>query len=121
VTSSGSDLAVTVRRDGEASVLVVSGEVDMATAPTLARHVEAVLSEQPGAVVVDLERVTYLASAGITALVQLTIDTHTAKIPCCLVATDRVVLRPLELTGVAPSLVIHPTLDAARSWLRDQR
>ncbi len=102
-------------------MLTVSGDVDMATAPTLTRHVEAVLSGRPAAVVVDLERVTYLASAGITALVQLTIDTHAARIPCCLVATGRVVLRPLELTGVAPNLVIRPTLGAARSWLREQR
>lgn len=50
---------------GGAVVLTVSGEVDMLTAPELAKALHAV----PAALIVDLSKVEFLASAGMTILV----------------------------------------------------
>jgi anti-sigma B factor antagonist len=54
--------------DGE-RVVVVSGEVDVATAPTLDRELEQALA-RPGTVVVDLSGVTFLDSSGCHVLVR---------------------------------------------------
>jgi anti-sigma B factor antagonist len=58
-------LELTVEKHNGATVVLASGEIDMATAPELG----ACMSGLTGEVVVDLERVTFLDSRGIAALV----------------------------------------------------
>ncbi|OOK71032.1 STAS domain protein [Mycobacterium kansasii] len=52
-----------------AVVLAVSGEVDMLTAPQLAEAIQTALAAGPPALIVDLSKVDFLASAGMTVLV----------------------------------------------------
>jgi anti-sigma B factor antagonist len=85
----------------ESTVLVrVSGEIDLASAPSLAR-VLAALEEQPnhGAVVLDVARVSYLDAAGIAVVVDH--DRRMQAYGARLVLRDPspLVRRVLEVTG----------------------
>jgi anti-sigma B factor antagonist len=57
------------RRDGE-MVLVVRGEIDVSVAARFAQELEAVTQAGGARVVVDLEHVTFIDSAGVRELVK---------------------------------------------------
>jgi anti-sigma B factor antagonist len=59
------ELSIVVREADNECVVLVAGEVDMASAPTLAEALESVT----GTVIVDLAAVAYLDSSGIAVLV----------------------------------------------------
>lgn len=98
-------------------VLVVHarGEVDMATVHLLdeqLRAAEAVVVP-PARLVLDLTGVTFLASMGLAQLAthhELCAERGTVL---RIVASDRLVLRPIQLTGLDEILVIVDTLDDA--------
>ncbi|ALL78119.1 Anti-sigma F factor antagonist (spoIIAA-2), Anti-sigma B factor antagonist RsbV [Pseudonocardia sp. Ae168_Ps1] len=89
------------------TVLTVRGEVDTLTAPRLGVALDELLDRPANGdgddrdVAVDLEGVTFLASSGLGVLI------HTARRAArddrrlYVVATNRAVLRPLEVTGSA--------------------
>jgi anti-anti-sigma factor len=58
-------LLISIRNDGDASVVVVTGEIDMASAPQLTDALAAL----HGLVILDLADVTFLDSSGINVLV----------------------------------------------------
>jgi anti-anti-sigma factor len=62
--------------------------------------------------VIDLSEVVFLASVGMAELVRAHRQLR-AEIPVRIVATGRLVLRPLELTRLTDELDIHPTLATA--------
>ncbi|MEQ3554212.1 STAS domain-containing protein [Pseudonocardia nematodicida] len=88
---------------GGLTVLTVRGEVDTLTAPRLGVALDELLDDGApgGSIAVDLEAVTFLASSGLGVLI------HTARRAArdgkqlYVVATNRAVLRPLEVTGSA--------------------
>jgi anti-anti-sigma factor len=99
---------------GDAVVLSVTGEVDMATAPTLEESIKEAIERGPAVLVVDLSRVGFLASAGMSVLIggnQQAGETTSFR----LVATGNATLRPMELTGIASEFSIHATRDQALS------
>jgi anti-sigma B factor antagonist len=51
------------------TLLVVSGELDLATAPQLSRALDAASSEGPATVHLDLSGITFIDCAGLQALV----------------------------------------------------
>ena len=91
-------------------VLTATGELDMMTAPDLENAVREALSEQPAVLVIDLTNVEFLSSAGIAVLLFAHSDD---RVPLRVVAAERIVLRPLELSGLTSELAIHPTLRSA--------
>lgn len=100
---------VTVDHDGDAVVLRVWGELDLATAPRLQRRVETVLRDGPPPVlVIDLSAVTFLASAGMAVLVRAHRGGGAAT-RVRVVAGTRVTRRPLELTKLDCELAVFPT------------
>ena len=99
---------------GAATVLSVSGEVDMATAPDLEESIKDALERGSEVLVVDLSGVSFLASAGMSVLIggnQLAGERTDFR----LVATGSATLRPMELTGIADTFSIHATRDQALS------
>jgi anti-sigma B factor antagonist len=56
-----------VRRHG-ATILIVVGEIDLATSPRLDHRLARVLAGESGKVVVDLDRVTFIDGSGIAVL-----------------------------------------------------
>jgi anti-sigma B factor antagonist len=98
-------------QDG-AVVLEVSGDVDTTTAPALAQAADEALAAAPPLLVVDLARVEFLASPGLTAL--LTIHRNAGPgTTVRIVAAGRATLRPIQLTGLEDSFALFPTREAA--------
>jgi anti-anti-sigma factor len=64
-------LTFDVLRDGEAALLGVAGEIDMATAPVLEQAALALLDERPRRLVLDFSGVPFCDSSGIGVLVRL--------------------------------------------------
>lgn len=99
-----------------AVVLAVSGEVDMLSAPQLAEAMHTALAAKPVALIVDLTKVEFLASAGMSVLVngqaELTPPTRLA-----VVADGPATSRPLKLMGIDSVLSLHRTLDSALNWI----
>jgi len=61
-------MKVGVTRDGDAHVLIVSGDVDLETSPELWAQLRQELRRGP--VVVDLSAVSYIDSSGVAVLIQ---------------------------------------------------
>ncbi|TML30816.1 MAG: STAS domain-containing protein [Actinobacteria bacterium] len=64
-------LTFDIIRDGDAAVLEVAGEIDMATAPALEEAALALLEERPHRLVLDFAGVPFCDSSGIGVLVRL--------------------------------------------------
>jgi anti-sigma B factor antagonist len=95
-----------------AIVVEVAGDVDTTTAPAVVQAADAALAEPPPVLVVDLSRVEFLASPGLTAL--LTIHRNAGPGTAVrIVASGRATLRPIQLTGLEESLSLFPTREAA--------
>lgn len=100
----------------DATVLTVAGEVDLATAPALESAIEATLGGRPAALIIDLLQVSFLASAGMAALVAAHQRAGSAT-SIVLVAEGPATSRQLKLTNLDQVFALHPTLDAALAAL----
>ncbi|MEU5691745.1 STAS domain-containing protein [Actinosynnema sp. NPDC020468] len=110
----------TTESDGVA-VVHVAGEVDLATHEVIRNGVHGALELRPGALVLDLSGVTFLASVGISLLVELRQYAEQHGIGFAVVAERRSVLRPLTATGVVDVLTLRPTLADAVAAVRGER
>jgi anti-sigma B factor antagonist len=91
------------------AVLALIGELDMATAPALESAIAAAASKEPTAVIVDLTKVKFLASAGMSVLVAAYLDISPST-QFGIVADGVAVRRPLKLTGIDTLVTLFPTL-----------
>ncbi|WP_165913138.1 STAS domain-containing protein [Tamaricihabitans halophyticus] len=95
--------------------MTVSGEVDLTSELELRSQIDAALAERPIAMVIDLSLVSFLASCGLTALLQAKQQAHEQETRIAIVANDRRVVRPLEATGVDQLLSVYSSrADALR-------
>jgi anti-sigma B factor antagonist len=87
-----------VERDGTV-VVVVEGEVDLDSAPEFEQSLTAAAATDPAAIVVDLDRVSFMDSAGVHVLLQFSVSRPE---PNRLTVTpgSSQVRRLLEVTGV---------------------
>ncbi|GAA4922995.1 anti-anti-sigma factor [Actinomycetospora succinea] len=100
--------SVSVDQVPEGVVLAVAGPLDLALAASLRRSVERATRLRPGLLVIDLSGVTFLASVGMAELVRA--NRQAGETTVRVVASGRIVLRPLELTRLTDELAIHATL-----------
>lgn len=99
-------------RAGRVAVVSVWGDLDALTAPMLARAIRSAAQRQPDALIVDLSAVGFLASAGMSVLV----DAHEELRPAVrfrVVADGPSTGRPLALLGIDTLIAVHRTLEAA--------
>ncbi|HTI19663.1 MAG TPA: STAS domain-containing protein [Kutzneria sp.] len=108
-----SDTAVRLERVGPAALIHVKGEVDMAAEASLRRHIDEAMADEPTALVVDLTEVTFFASAGLHILVDLHHDAIAKGVVLHVVADSRIVLRPMEITGVDQLVTVVGSVDQA--------
>jgi anti-sigma B factor antagonist len=99
-------------------VVAVSGSVDMLTAPGLAEAIDSALAKKPKGLIIDLLKVEFLGSAGISVLMK-TRDNLGESIPFCVVADGPVTHRPLTLLGINELMSLCRRLDDAVSKLTD--
>lgn len=95
-----------------AVVLAVSGEVDMLSAPRLAEAIHTALAASPAALIVDLSKVDFLASAGMTVLLTAQ-DEVVPPTQFAVVAHGAATSRPIQLTKLDSVLPLYSTLDSA--------
>ncbi|MDT5147603.1 MAG: hypothetical protein QOC58_2248 [Mycobacterium sp.] len=103
----------------QAVVLTVSGEVDMLSAPQLTEAIQTALAARPAALIVDLSKVDFLASAGMTVLV----TAQAEVVPPTrfgVVAHGAATSRPIKLMGIDSVLPLYSTLDDALSDIADR-
>ena len=96
------DQATFVRsnRDGRAT-LVVSGEIDIVTAPYLRDEIAAAIGEAESTIVVDLSGVTFIDSSGLGVLIDARTAIDEAAVTLVLLNPTEACRRVLELTGTA--------------------
>jgi anti-sigma B factor antagonist len=107
----GFDFDIQATSIGETLVLEVFGDLDALTAPQLAEAIMANLADQPAALIVDLSKVDFLGSAGMTAL----IGGHEAAGSAQRfgVVADGPTGRHMKIVGLDGILSTYPTLAAA--------
>lgn len=95
---------VTSTRVGDADVVEVAGEVDVASAPELLAQAQKCLKSPVGGLVVDLAGVTFIDSSGLGALVQMRNAAVAGGKDFRLASVPAPVRRLLDITGLAEVL-----------------
>ncbi len=95
-------------------VVLLLGEVDMANVDTTRSQVLSAAADDPGGVIVDLSRTTYLDSSGIRMLFEIEEELTALRITFDLVVPSAsMVHRVLELTGVLTHMRCRTTVNDA--------
>ena len=111
-----SQFRVEARQEGRAAVIVVSGELDLASGPALEDELARVCATGIELLVLDLRELEFMDSTGLSILVKANQRAADAGRRFGLVKGSRQVQRLLDLTGVAERL----TLVDAPEQLLDQ-
>lgn len=109
------ELGLEVSERGGWSVLSVSGEVDVATAPRLRERLVGLVGEGRTQIVVDLEQVDFIDSTGLGVLVGALKRVRTNDGDLALVCTGARILKVFEITGLTKVFAIHRSVDDATS------
>lgn len=107
------ELRLDTRNEGEWTVLDVGGEVDLSTAPTLRRRIDALIHDGARRLVVDLERVGFLDSSGLSALVAAMKGMREVGGELALTCRQESVLKLFAVTGLDRMFAIHGTVAEA--------
>ena len=97
----GEGFSVASGRDGDAVVITVQGDLDLATAPQLRDACDAALESDPDTIRLDLAGLTFLDSSGISVLVKTHQDAEAAGAELVLHRVDDRTNRVLEVAGLA--------------------
>lgn len=104
-----SDFRVQVRTEGEAVIIAVSGELDLATSPSFEAELDRASSSGVGLLVIDLRELEFMDSTGLSVIVKAHQRLHQAGRALCLIRGPQQVQRLLDLTGVAERLPLANT------------
>lgn len=103
-----SGVAIDVDRRADAVVVRVVGDVEMSTSRNVQDAVINALDEQPGAVVLDLDGVSFLGSDGLAALISC--QKYAASSGRLRVVVQNPIgLRPIQLTGLDSFIAVYAT------------
>jgi anti-anti-sigma factor len=95
---------VTIDAEGAATVVRIEGDIDFATSPALRAAVSDVVSRPgPHTVIVDLEAVTFIDSAGIAVLVSIARDERSVVLR----KPSSLFVQVLEATGLTDTFPIE--------------
>lgn len=95
------------------AVLRLEGDLDMLTAPALHERLVTLLDGGCRGLLLDLDGVGFLGSAGLAQLAWVKDEAGKSGTRVGLVAGTRVVLRPLEVTGLATMFRIYESVESA--------
>lgn len=103
----------TTENDSQAAVVEVAGDIDLLTHDDFGEQVAKALDGRHPVVVLDLTKVAFLGSAALSVLSSAAETAAKSGVSLRLVASDRVVLRPLEIVGMNQSLPVFDSVDDA--------
>jgi anti-sigma B factor antagonist len=104
-----SQFRVDVRREEGATVLAVSGELDLASSPVLEERLDEVFGSDSDVVILDLRELDFMDSTGLSVVVKAHQAAEAGERQLCLVKGPPQVQRLLSLTGVAERLRVLDT------------
>ena len=107
------DLGVETTEYGGAAVLVLRGEIDIATAPQFRQAMVEAADRVGAVVVVDLDQVEFIDSTGLGVLVGGLKRARTSGGDLVLVCTQPRILRLLEVTRLDRALDVYESVAAA--------
>lgn len=107
------DLGLEVDERNGHTVLAVTGEVDVYTAPRLRERLVELVTEGKRKIVVNLEGVDFLDSTGLGVLVGGLKRLRSNDGDMSLVSTQPRILKVFEITGLTKVFAIHDSVDAA--------
>ena len=108
------ELKVKTRRRGDATVVAVRGEIDIATVPELAGRLDELRPEDLRELIVDLDGVGYLAADGLRVLVRLRRRVRDGGGSLRLVCGSPRVRRVFQVTDLDKVFPMYDSLPAAR-------
>ena len=111
--SSDVDLDVTTRDEGDRVVVSAIGEVDVFTAPTLDAELGRLVVEGRRHLVVDLSRVDFLDSTGLSVLVKALARVREAEGSIAVVVIADRVAKVFRITGLDALIPLHPSVAEA--------
>jgi anti-sigma B factor antagonist len=110
--------SVNTQTDDGSPVVVVTGEIDMATAPMLGRELTSAIESGDGSVVLDLTDVTFFDSSGLRVAIVAHRDLGDRGRRLAVVCDpEGHVRRTFALAGLADVLDLHPSREAALAEL----
>lgn len=112
------ELVLEVSRPQEGVVVLqVGGDLDLLTAPGLDAELAKLIADGPEAIVLNLTGVPFFGSSALAVLIRAADTAATRGVRLMLIATNRAVLRPLEVTKTADLFSIHDSVDSALGTL----
>lgn len=106
-----SRVALEISRDANAVVVRVTGEVDMANAPSLSRAARELLRDPPAVLVFDLTGVDVFGSAGVRALFGAVEEAGQAT--SVRIAAGGRLTRVFQITGLDQAIPVLPDVRGA--------
>lgn len=107
------ELTVATRREGVQTVISVTGEIDVYTAPTLRERLNDLVSSGEYHLIVDMAEVDFLDSTGLGVLVGGLKRARSHEGSLRLVCDQEKILKVFRITGLTKVFPIHPSLDGA--------
>jgi anti-anti-sigma factor len=113
-------LTVSAAQHGGHAVLVVAGELDLATAPQLADTALAMVDASVGDLVVDAGGLTFCDSSGLTAFVRVTNRLAEDGRRLAIAGAPPIVHRVLEISGLVEAITVQDTVSDAIAALAEK-
>jgi anti-sigma B factor antagonist len=107
------ELSVVTRREGIHTVISVTGEVDVYTAPTLREQLNELVADGEYHLIVDMGGVDFLDSTGLGVLVGGLKRARSHDGTLQLVCDQEKILKVFRITGLTKVFPIHASLDQA--------
>jgi anti-sigma B factor antagonist len=114
------ELSVVTRREGVHTVISVTGEIDVYTAPTLRERLNELIAEGEYHLVVDMAGVDFLDSTGLGVLVGGLKRARSHDGTLQLVCDQEKILKVFRITGLTKVFPIHAALPEALASGEDQ-
>ena len=107
------DLSLSIREEGECTVVVVGGEIDVFTAPKLREQLMDVVSHGHYNLVLDMDGVEFLDSTGLGVLLGGLKRVRARDGTLRLVCRQEQILKLFRITGLTKVFAIYSSVDAA--------
>ncbi len=112
-----SHFRVEVLNHGQAAVIAVSGELDLASSPALQEELDRLASSDAKLLIIDLRELDFMDSTGLSVLVRAHQRAEEHGRQLAMVKGPQQVQRLLSLTGVGDRLTL---VDAPEELLTDE-
>lgn len=108
-----SDISVTTRYEGTVTVVLVEGELDVATAPELRTRLVEIIAEGETELILDFTDVTFLDSTALGVLISARRRVQALDGFVDVVTSKPHLLKLFHITALDKVFALHPTVKAA--------